>query len=153
MARRFLLIGLGAVALASPAVADAPGFMPGAWAHQTRMISADVPGVPDFIVRMFGNRSRRSCLTPQQAMATPHALLTQDDAATCRVRRFTMNTGRFDYVTFCTNRRFPEGLTIASTGTYTPANYTIRSTATGTKRGKPVRIVTEGDGHRTGACP
>jgi len=138
---------------AAPAAADAPGFAAGGWTHATRMISAQVPGVPDFLVRMFAGRgSRTSCLTPQQATATPYSLLTQDNAAVCRLRRFNMAGGRYEYVTFCTNRRFPEGLTIASTGAYTPTTYTIHSTATGTKNGKPVRIVTEGDGRRTGAC-
>jgi hypothetical protein len=142
-----------AVLLAAPAVADAPGFAPGAWTHETRMVSADVPGVPDFLVRIFaGDRTRQSCLTAQQAMSAPQALLTQDDAAQCHLRRFVMSGGRFEYVTFCTNRRFPQGLTIASTGTYAPGSYAMHSVATGAKGGRPVRIVTDGTGRRTGEC-
>lgn len=144
---------VAAIAAAAPAAADGPGFTPGSWTHQTRMISAEVPGVPDLLIRMFaGHRTRRSCLTAQQAATAPQALLTQDDAATCRLRRFSMAAGRFDYVTFCTNRRFPDGLTITSTGAYSPGAYTMHSTAVGTKDGKPVRIATEGSGQRTGAC-
>ena len=107
----------GALMLAAPAAADGPGFAPGGWEHATKMISAVVPGVPSFLIRMFaGDRSRRSCLTPQQAATAPQALLTQDDAASCRMRRFVQDSGHFDYVTFCINKRFPEGLTIASAG-------------------------------------
>lgn len=130
-----------------------PGFAPGAWNHRTEMVSADVPGVPQFMIKMFaGNRARKSCLTVDQARDTPYALLTQDKKAECRMSRFAMREGRFAYVTLCTNKRFPDGLTVASTGSYTPTSYTIASTATGSKSGKPVKIVTRGDGQRTGAC-
>jgi hypothetical protein len=136
---------------ALPAAAAAEGFAPGAWSHETRMISAQVPGVPQWVIKLFaGDRTRKSCYTAGQAATRPEALFTQDDAAVCRTRRFSMAEGRFVYDTFCTNKRFPEGLLVASKGSYTADSYEISTLSTGTKHGKPVMIVTTGSGHRTG---
>lgn len=133
---------------APPAAAE--GFAPGKWQHETRTISAEVPGVPQWVIKMFaGNSSRKSCFTAQQASTRPEALLTQDDAAVCTKRKFSVTGGRIVYDTFCTNKRFPEGLLVASKGSYTADSYEISTLSTGTKDGKPVRIVTTGHGRRT----
>jgi hypothetical protein len=79
-------------------------------------------------------------------------LLTQDDEAVCKKRRFAMTGGKFVFDTFCTNGTFPEGLLISSTGTYTATSYTISTVSTGTRKGEPARIVTTGSGQRTGPC-
>ncbi|KRB85420.1 hypothetical protein ASE00_01060 [Sphingomonas sp. Root710] len=134
--------------LAAPAAAE--GFATGKWQHETRTISADVPGVPQWIVKMFaGNSSRKSCFTPQQAATRPEALLTQDDAAVCTKRKFSLAGGKIVYDTFCTNKRFPEGLLVSSKGSYTADSYEISTLTTGTKGGEPVKIVTTGTGRRT----
>jgi len=150
MARvRKILKKLMLAALALPAPLAAQSFNPGKWQHQTETTSADVPGVPQWVIKMFaGNQSRKSCNSAAQLAARPEALLTQDDAATCRLRRFTMDHGKLVYDTFCTNKRFPEGLLVASKGSYTPDSYEISTVSTGTKDGKPVRIVTTGTGRR-----
>jgi hypothetical protein len=136
---------------AAPAAAD--GFAPGGWTHQTTMLSADVPGVPQWVIKMFaGNRKRTSCHDAAELARRPEALLTQDDAAVCTKRRFSMSGGQFVYDTFCTNKRFPDGLLVASKGSYTADSYKISTVSTGMKDGKPVKIVTEGSGHRTGSC-
>jgi len=148
---RHMATGFILLALAAPAAAD--GFAPGAWQHQTKTISADVPGVPQWVVKVFaGNSSRKSCYTAQQAVSRPEALLTQDDAAVCKLRRFSLVGGKLAFDTFCVNKRFPEGLLVASKGSYTPDSYEISTMSTGTKDGAPVRIVTTGTGHRTGPC-
>ena len=59
-----------------------------------------------------------------------------------------MAGGKFAFDTFCTNKNFPDGLLIASTGNYTPTSYTISTTSTGRKDGKAVKIVTSGTGKR-----
>lgn len=134
--------------LAAPVAAE--GFAPGKWQHETKTISADVPGVPQWVVKMFaGNSSRKSCYTVQQAATRPEALLTQDDAAVCTKRKFSLAGGKIVYDTFCINKRFPEGLLVASKGSYTPDSYEISTLTTGTKNGEPVRIVTTGFGRRT----
>ncbi|MFZ5704854.1 MAG: DUF3617 domain-containing protein [Pseudomonadota bacterium] len=136
---------------APPALAE--GFAPGGWDHQTTMLSADVPGVPQWVVKMFaGNRKRKSCHDAAELARRPEALLTQDDAAQCTKRRFSMAGGQLSYDTFCTNKRFPDGLLVASKGSYTADSYKISTVSTGMKDGKPVKIVTEGSGHRTGSC-
>ncbi|MET0376189.1 MAG: DUF3617 domain-containing protein [Rhizorhabdus sp.] len=136
--------------LAAPVAAE--GFAPGKWQHETKTMSAEVPGVPQWVVKMFaGNSSRKSCFTAQQAAARPEALLTQDDAAVCTKRKFSLAGGKIVYDTFCTNKRFPEGLLVASKGSYTIDSYEISTLTTGTKEGKPVRIVTVGSGRRTAA--
>lgn len=131
--------------LASPAFA-ATGFAPGQWDHQTRLVKAEVPGVPQWIVKLVAGRGQRtSCY---KVASRPEALLTQDDAASCKVRRMSMARGKILFDTFCTNKRFPDGLLVASRGTYTPTSYAISTTSTGTKKGKPVRIITTGTGKR-----
>jgi len=148
---RHSTLALIALSLSAPALAD--GFTPGAWEHQTTTISADVPGVPQWVVKLFaGNASRKNCYTAQQAATRPEALLTQDDAAVCTKRAFSLANGKLVYDTFCINKRFPQGLLVASKGTYTPDSYSISTVSTGSKDGKPVKIVTTGTGHRIGAC-
>ncbi len=139
------------MAVAAPAYAE--GFAPGAWTHQTTMISAEVPGFPQWMIKLFaGNRSRKSCFTAAEAVSRPEALLTQDDEASCKLRHFSQAGGKLVYDTFCTNKRFPDGLLIASKGTYTANSYTLSTLTTGLRDGKPVRIVTTGSGQRTGTC-
>jgi hypothetical protein len=147
-------IGRLAIALtagAIPAVALADTFAVGAWQHQTTTVSAEVPGIPQWMIKMFaGNKTRKSCYTTAQASSRPEALLTQDDAAVCKVRRLEMTGGKLLFDTFCTNKRFPEGLLVASKGTYTPRSYSISTLSTGTKDGEAVKIVTTGTGQWTG---
>lgn len=139
------------LAAAAPAMADS--FQPGQWEHKTVTVSADVPGVPQWVIKMFaGNRSRKSCHSAAELASRPEALLTQDDEAVCKMRRLSMTGGKLLFDTFCTNKRFPEGLLVASKGTYTPDGYSISTLTTGTKEGKPVRIVTTGTGRRLGTC-
>ena len=148
---RMSALALTALFLAAPAFAD--GFVPGAWQHQTATISAEVPGVPLWVVKMFaGNRSRQSCHSAAELATRPEALLTQDDAAVCKLRKFSAVGGKLAFDTFCTNKRFPEGLLIVSRGTYTPDSYEISTLSTGTKGNKPVKIVTKGSGKRVGNC-
>lgn len=145
------LLALPLAVAATPALAD--GFAPGRWEHQTVTISAEVPGVPQWLIKMFaGNRTRKSCHGAAELAAHPEALLTQDDAAICKLRRISLTGGKLVFDTFCTNKRFPEGLLVASKGTYTAESYSISTLTTGTKEGKPVRIVTTGTGRRVGNC-
>jgi len=145
------LLALPIAVLAGPALAD--GFAPGKWEHQTETISADVPGVPQWLIKMFaGNRTRKSCHSAAELAAHPEALLTQDDAAVCKLRHISLTGGKLVFDTFCTNKRFPEGLLVASKGTYTADSYSISTLTTGTKEGRPVKIVTTGTGRRVGKC-
>ena len=135
---------------AAPALAD--GFAPGRWQHETNTISADVPGIPQWVVKLFtGRQTRKSCHNAAQLAAHPEALLTQDDAAVCKMRRFSMADGKLVYDTFCVNKRFPEGLLVASKGSYSADSYSISTVSTGSKEGQPVKIVTTGTGKRVGA--
>jgi hypothetical protein len=136
--------------IAGAAYADS--FMPGAWSHETKTVSAEGTGYPQWLVKMFSNSSRKSCYTAQEAATRPEALLTQDDAATCKLRRFSMAGGVIVFDTFCTNKRFPDGLLIASKGHYTPTNYSLSTVSSGVKDGMQVKIVTTGSGKRTGTC-
>jgi hypothetical protein len=144
--------GLAFLALvATPAMA-APGFAPGQWNHQTQLLSADVPGIPEWVVKMFAGRGHRtSCNSAEQLRAHPEALLTEDDAAICKLRKLLMANGRLVFDTFCTNKRFPDGLLVASRGSYTPTSYAISTTSTGTRNGRPVRILTKGGGQQVSA--
>lgn len=138
--------------LAAPSLAS-EALAPGMWQHKTHTVSAEVPGVPQWVIKLIaGNSSRKGCFTAQQAATRPEALLTQDDAAVCVRKRYSAVDGKLVYDTFCTNKRFPEGLLVASKGTYTANSYEISTISTGTKDGKPVKIVTTGTGQRVGTC-
>lgn len=152
MTVRTILLGAALATIPGAAMAG-DSFMPGAWAHETTTITAEVPGFPQWMVKLFsGNTKRKSCYTPADVTARPEALLTQDDAASCKLRRFSMAGGNLIYDTFCTNKRFPDGLLVASKGHYTATNYSISTLTTGTRNGEPVKIVTTGNGQRIGPC-
>ena len=143
-----MLVGI----IASPALA-APGFAPGQWQHQTTLLKADVPGVPQWIIKMMAGHDRReSCATLALLGSHPETLLQGDDTAICKTQNFTLSNGTLTYDTFCTNKRFPAGLLVASRGSYTPISYTISTISTGTKNGRPVRIETKGTGNRISAA-
>ena len=134
------LVGLAA----TPALAA--DFEGGQWRHETKLVSAEVPGIPQSLIKIFANRAPRlSCYKPEQSAED---LLTADDGAKCDLRRLSASGGRLVFDTFCTNKRFPDGLLVASRGSYTPTTYSISTTSTGTKNGKPVKIVTTGAGKR-----
>jgi hypothetical protein len=140
-------------AVAMPAAAGS-GFEAGQWRHETNLISADVPGVPEPLIKLFAGRGARvSCSTPAQLKDSPETLLTADNGARCDLRKFSMADGRLVFDTFCVNKRFPEGLLVSSKGTFTPTSYAIATTSTGTKNGAPVKILTTGAGKRVaGSC-
>jgi hypothetical protein len=150
--KRYLLpscLGLAA----TPAFAVTT-FAPGQWNHETRLVEADVPGIPEWVIRMFaGHGSRKSCDSATQLDSHPEALLTADDEAVCKLRKFSATNGKLVFDTFCTNKRFPDGLLVSSRGSYTSTSYSISTTSTGTRDGKSVRILTTGTGkHVADAC-
>ncbi|MBF7014196.1 DUF3617 family protein [Novosphingobium resinovorum] len=127
----------------------ATSFMGGQWEHQTDLVSASVPGVPQWLIRLTaGHSTRRNCPSRAEAQIHPEFLLQGDDSATCKLRRLSMVDGKLEFDTFCTNKHFPDGLLVSSRGSYTPTTYSISTTSTGTKGGKPVRILTTGAGKR-----
>ena len=143
---RIVLLTAGLVA--APAYAG-DGFAPGQWRHETDLVSADVPGIPQWLIRIVAGRgSRQSCNGAAELRSHPESLLKGDDDAICKPRSFSMVNGRLLFDTFCTNARFPDGLLVSSHGSYTPTSYAISTISTGTRNGKPVRIVTTGSGHR-----
>ena len=146
-----LTLLLGAVAM--PAAAGA-GFEAGQWRHETNLVSADVPGVPQPLIKLFAGRgARTSCHDRAQLDDRPEALLTADNGARCELRKFSAANGRLVFDTFCVNKRFPEGLLVSSKGAYTPTSYAISTASTGTKNGAPVKILTTGAGkHVAGSC-
>ena len=146
-ARRALAL-LALSAVATPAIAVSL-FAPGRWQHQTHLVRAEIPGVPGWVVRLVAsNTSRTSCHDAEELKERPEVLLTASEDAVCRLKTFSMAGGKLVFDTFCTNKRFPDGLLVASRGTYTPTTYTLSTTSTGTKGGKPVKIVTSGAGKR-----
>jgi hypothetical protein len=138
---------------ASPALA-ASSFAPGQWSHETELLQADVPGIPQWVIKIFaGQSSRKSCNSAAQLNSHPEALLMADDEAVCKLQKFSAANGKLAFDTFCTNKRFPDGLLVSSRGSYTPTSYSISTTSTGTRDGKPVRILTTGTGkHVADAC-
>ena len=101
-----LAVVVGLCAL--PVSAAAPGFEGGAWRHQTKLVSAEIPGVSQGLVKLFAGRgARSSCHQTAQLADHPEALLTADDRAVCKLRKMSMSGGVLVFDTFCTNKRFP----------------------------------------------
>jgi hypothetical protein len=148
-----LAIALLVGAAAMPAAAGS-GFEAGQWRHETRLVSADVPGVPQGLIKLFAGRGARiSCSDSAQLEDHPETLLTADNGARCELRQLSLANGRLVFDTFCVNKRFPEGLLVSSRGAYTPTSYAISTTSTGTRNGAPVKILTTGSGrHVAGSC-
>ena len=139
---------LSAVFAVSP-VFGAQGFAPGEWQHQTQLLEADVPGIPQWLIKLTaGHGSRKNCNSPALAQSHPEVLMQGDPSASCRLRKLSMTNGKLAFDTFCTNKHFPDGLLVSSRGSYTPTSYFISTTSTGSKDGKPVRILTTGTGKR-----
>ena len=110
-------------------------------------MTAEVPGVPQWVIKLVGgHRKRTSCNSDAELSGHPESLFKGDDTAVCHLRRLTLSKGTILFDTFCTNRHFPAGLLVSSQGTYTPTSYAISTISTGTRNGKPVRIVTQGSG-------
>jgi hypothetical protein len=138
------------VMVATPAVAAA-GFAPGKWQHRTHLVKADIPGIPGWVIRLVAsNTARTSCHGADELSARPEALLTASEDAVCRLRAFSMAGGKLVFDTFCTNRRFPEGLLVSSRGTYTANSYAIATSCTGMRNGRAVHIETTGSGRLVG---
>ena len=143
------LCGAAAVLVLSGAPALAGAFAPGQWQHQTTLVEAAIPGIPQWLIRLIASHAgRTSCNSAAQLASHPEALLTADKEAKCELRRLSITDGRLVFDTFCTNHRFPAGLLVASTGTYTATTYQITTTSTGLRDGRPLRIVTKGSGQR-----
>ncbi|WP_454885053.1 DUF3617 domain-containing protein [Sphingomonas oryzagri] len=138
---------------AAPAIATA-AFEPGQWQHRTIILNADVPGIPQWLIKLAaGHGTRKSCNSQAEMISHPEELLKGDDSAVCRLRKLSLAGGKITYNTFCTNKHFPDGLLVSSHGTYTPISYSISTISTGMRNGKPVRITTQGSGQRvSGAC-
>lgn len=144
---RWMLMAL--VGMAALPAAAGEGFEGGQWRHETKLISAEVPGIPQSLIKLVAGRgARTSCNGTAELEAHPEALLTADDGAKCELRKLSMTNGRLVFDTMCTNKRFPDGLLVSSRGTYTPTTYALATTSTGTKDGKPVKILTTGAGRR-----
>jgi len=95
-----------------------------------------------------GHRTRTSCNSAAELSAHPESLFKGDDTAVCQLRRLSLSNGTILFDTFCTNKRFPAGLLVVSQGSYSPTSYSFTTISTGTRNGKPVRIVTRGSGTR-----
>lgn len=136
-------------ALAATPTQAASSFEAGQWRHQTKMVSAEVPGVPESLVKLVaGNRARTTCNSTPELQAHPEALMTADPKAVCKLRQLSMSNGKLVFDTFCTNERFPDGLRVLSRGTYTSRSYEISTMSTGKRDGKPVKILTTSSGKR-----
>ena len=138
--------------LPAAALAAAATVEPGGWTHVSKMDSAVIPGVPGFLLGGAKKpKTRKSCLSAIEAASDPQALFRSKKGA-CVTRRFTMAAGKIDSLAICTDDRLDSPLTVTSTGSYTPTSYSLRTVSSGTRHGKPMRIVSSASGRRTHGC-
>lgn len=134
------------LALAGAAATTTPAPQPGKWTHQTKLISASIPGVPDAVVRAAPvPKPRTSCLTAQQSTRTPQQLL-YAPAAVCTARAYTMAKGKISGRSTCRVRQWPTPVKTVTTGTYTATRYSIRSVTMGMRGGQPMTVISNGSG-------
>ena len=139
------------LALAGATAAAAPAVQAGKWTHVTQLVSADIPGVPETLVRAADKREpRTTCLTAQQAAANPQVLL-HAPGATCTSRRYTLTAGNIRGQSVCRVNELPTPVKTVTTGTYNAKGYVTRSVTTGVRNGRPLKVVTSTSGRWLGA--
>jgi hypothetical protein len=130
----------------------APTVQPGGWTHVSKMESAVIPGVPNWLLGGAKKpKTRKTCLSPAEAQDDPQALFRSKKGA-CQTRRFLMAGGRIDSLAICADKRLDAPLTVTSTGSYTATSYRLRSISVGMRHGKPLRIETSASGRLTHGC-
>lgn len=140
------------LAFAGAAAATAPGPQAGKWTHVTQLVSADIPGVPEMLIRAADTRApRTTCLTAKQAADTPQILL-HAPGATCSVRSYTLAAGKIRGNSTCTVKELPTPVRTVTTGTYSARGYTTRSVTTGTRGGRPLKVITASSGKWLGSA-
>lgn len=140
------------LALAGAAAATVPGPQAGRWTHVTQLVSADIPGVPETLIRAADKREpRTTCLTAKQAAATPQVLL-HAPGATCSSRSYTLAAGKIRGESVCRVKELDTPVKTITTGTYTAKGYVTRSVTTGRRNGQPLKVVTATSGKWLGAC-
>ncbi len=140
------------IAFAGAAAATTPSPQPGKWTHVTRLVSADIPGVPEALIRAADTRApRTTCLTAKQAAATPQILL-HAPGAQCSARSYTLAAGKIRGTSTCTVKELPTPVRTVTTGTYDAKGYSSRSVTTGTRGGRPLKVVTASSGKWLGSA-
>ncbi|APZ99045.1 hypothetical protein BWQ93_11495 [Sphingopyxis sp. QXT-31] len=140
------------LAFAGAAAASAPGPQAGKWTHVTQLVSADIPGVPETLIRAADTRApRTSCLTAKQAADTPQILL-YAPGATCSSRSYTLAAGKIRGQSLCRIKDLPTPVKTVTTGTYSAKGYSTRSVTTGTRGGRPLKVVTASSGKWLGSA-
>ncbi|WP_260582108.1 DUF3617 domain-containing protein [Sphingopyxis sp. PET50] len=141
------------LALAGAAAAATPAPQAGRWTHVTRLVSADIPGVPETLIRAADKQTpRTTCLTARQAASTPQILL-HAPGAKCSVRTYTLSAGKIRGNSTCTVKELPTPIRTITTGTYSATGYATRSVTKGVRNGQPLTVVTATSGKWLGtAC-
>ena len=125
-----------------PAAAFAQ-IQPGMWETSSTTKMAQMPDLPPAIAeRLMKGRTVtvRHCVTPEDAAKGPRQLLTEQKS--CAIDHYDMKGGRFDAKMTCS------GMTITSTGSYTPASMTGDSQVSG----NGVNMSAHVESRRTGSC-
>lgn len=140
------------LAFAGAAAATAPGPQAGKWTHVTRLVSADIPGVPETLIRAADTQApRTTCLSAKQAAASPQILL-HAPGAKCSARSYTLAAGKIRGSSTCMVKELPTPVRTVTTGTYSSRGYSTRSVTTGTRNGRPLKVITASSGKWLGAA-
>ena len=140
------------LAFAGAAAVTAPTPQAGKWTHLTQLVSADIPGVPETLIRAADKREpRATCLTPKQAASTPQILL-HAPGAVCSSRSYTLAGGKIRGQSVCRVKELETPVKTTTTGTYSARGYVTRSVTTGTRNGRPLKVVTATSGKWLGAA-
>ena len=140
---------LTAALLAAPAGATSLGLLPGEWQFVGRIVKAEMPGASPAMTEMMMKRPQimRTCITPEQAQRDPRSIF-QNGKGHCQYKNFSMAGGRLALAMRCEG-----GMSMTSSGTYTPASYNMLSVMVSTTPHGTMTMITDGAGKRLGPCP
>ena len=133
-----------AILLAAAAPPSVVPVQPGRWQYSVTILDAQMPGAPQVATMMRGHVTNTSyCLSPADAAAGPRGVV-ERSGGRCRFTSFNQVGPHVTGTMVC-----DRGMTITSSGTYTPTAIDVAGRMTGPNG---MRMTTRTTGRRTGAC-
>lgn len=139
-----LVIGISAAALAQTVK-----MQPGLWEDVATTTAVEMPGAPPALVKMMIGKvmTIRHCLTDADAEQGPQAAMKKNPS--CAITYHMEASGRFSSTMIC--KEAGGTMTMASSGTASPAAFTSTSKITRTGS-QPMTITSTTIGRRVAAC-
>jgi Protein of unknown function (DUF3617) len=147
------------------ATANAQALNPGQWSNQTKIVSVEIPGMPQAEKKMMDAMTKamvgqttatESCVTPEQAKKPDATMFAGQGNNNCTFEKFSMAGGRMDAVMSC-DAGAQGQMKMTMGGAYGGDNYAldseiVMSGAPGMPGKGEMKIKASNTGKRTGEC-